>query len=315
VNNTFAPIDQCDVVNKDALVAYRSKAAKWHRWLRTDAHHAIWKQIYAMLLSDLTYRTLSAAAQADRESALHSPILSRGLIAGYAAAQGLAIRRLVGNDPNVISLRRLVMDIKNSREVLTREIYVAGSGLPYDLNEGLPQALVTGAPATGRMLCWPSIQAHATFDMLCGKRSDSRSRDDRIPQTLFARLADWLSDSDVKAAVDWSNDLVAHSADQELNSHLDFLSLRPTMGTVASAQRRLIRVAEVVSAHILSGAIHDTLVPFLQYSQFTKLDRAFSNKLVINAAGQRWRELAKERDDEWTSGVLEELTGRPLPTW
>jgi hypothetical protein len=74
------PIDQFDIVNKEALDAYRSKAAKWHRWLRTDAHHAIWNQIYSMLIEDLTFRSLAAAAEFDPESALHSPILSRGHI-------------------------------------------------------------------------------------------------------------------------------------------------------------------------------------------------------------------------------------------
>ena len=317
MSETPTPIHQCDVVNKKALVAYRSKAAKWYRWLRTDTHHALWKQIYSMLIEDLTFRTLSAAAEADPESALHSPILARGLIAGYAAMQGLAIRRLVDIDRKVISLRRLVVEIQNSRDLLTREVYVAGNGLPYGPDEALQKALASGlvegfwAPNTGPTAFLPSMQAHAIFDMLSGMRPESRSRDDLIPEALFKRLTEWLSDSDIEAVVDWSNNLVAHAADQERNQRLDLASLRPTMGTVASAQRRLVRTAEVISADILHGPIHGSLVPVFQYSQFVKLDRAMHDKKAVKVAHQRWSELAKDRD-QWTSGVLEELTGKPI---
>jgi hypothetical protein len=317
MNETLAPISQCDVVNKQALTAYRSKVAKWHRWLKADTHHALWKQIYSMLIEDLTFRTLSAAAEADPESALHSPILARGLIAGYAAMQGLAIRRLVDIDSGVISLRRLVMELQNSRAVLTREVYVAGTGLPYGPDEAFQKALASGtiegfwAPNTGPTAFFPSMQAHAIFDMLAGTQPEARSRDDQIPKALFKRLSKWLSDSEIKSVVDWSNKLVAHAADQERNQRLDFASLRPTMGTVASAQRRLVRTAEVISAYILRGPIHGSLVPVFQYSQFAKLEVAMYDKQAVKIAHRRWGELAKERD-QWTSGVLEELTGRPI---
>ena len=216
MSETLTPINQCDVVNKEALAAYRTKAAKWHRWLRTDTHHALWKQIYSMLIEDLTFRTLSAAAEADPESALNSPILARGLIAGYAALQGLAIRRLVGSDRKVISLCWLVIEIQNSRDVLTREVYVAGTGLPYGPDEALQKALASGlvegfwAPITGPRL-FPSMQAHAIFDMLAGTRPEARSRDDRLPETLYKTLTEWLSDSDITAVVEWSHNLVAHA--------------------------------------------------------------------------------------------------------
>ena len=36
------------------------------------------------------------------------------------------------------------------------------------------------------------------------------------------------------------------------------------------------------------------------------------DKQAVKVAYRRWSELAKERD-QWTSGVLEELTGRPIP--
>ena len=85
-----------------------------------------------MLIGDLTFRTLAAAAEADQESALHSPIIMRGLAHGYAASQGLAVRRLVDKTKKTISLRKLLDDIRNQIHLITRENYVSGHGVCYD---------------------------------------------------------------------------------------------------------------------------------------------------------------------------------------
>jgi hypothetical protein len=98
-----------------------------------------------MLLEDMTFRTLAAAAEADKESALHSPILARGLLQGYAATQGLSIRRLVDTTKSVISLRRLLIDIKNNLHLLTRENYVSGGGLPFDPDRAWQEHMAGGA--------------------------------------------------------------------------------------------------------------------------------------------------------------------------
>jgi hypothetical protein len=82
MTNPPVPIDHCDVPVMTALAQLRTKSAIWRRWLRTDQHHARWPQIYAMLLQDITFRTLSAAAAIDRESALHSPVIERGIVQG-----------------------------------------------------------------------------------------------------------------------------------------------------------------------------------------------------------------------------------------
>jgi hypothetical protein len=37
------PIDQCDVVDKKALTAFRNRRRNWLVWLETDEHHAIWQ--------------------------------------------------------------------------------------------------------------------------------------------------------------------------------------------------------------------------------------------------------------------------------
>jgi hypothetical protein len=114
MNDTVLPIEQCDVLDKTSLASYRTTAAKLWRWLRTDDHHALWPQIYSMLIGDMTFRTLAAATEADKESALHSPIIQRGLLQGYAATQRLGHPSLVDTTKKVVSLQKLLDDIKNN---------------------------------------------------------------------------------------------------------------------------------------------------------------------------------------------------------
>lgn len=279
------PVKQCDVCDKLSLASYRAKTAKWWRWLRTDDHHALWPQIYRMIIADMTFRTLAAAAEADRESALHSPIIMRSIVEGYAATQGLAIRRLVDNKN--ISLRRLLRDIKQNIHLITRENYVSGKGLRYDSDV--------------------SIEAHCRFDQLAGTQPGPRNRADKISKRLIATLESWLNAREMGDVVTWTNMRLAHSADQEAHPDVNFATLAPTMDKIETAQRHIVRAAEAVSAYLLRGPIHFSIVPVFRYSQFFRFEMVVRDRQAVKKAQERWHELAKERDDHWTQGLLGDL--------
>jgi hypothetical protein len=59
-------IDQCDVVDRDALVLYREKRYEWLSWyeLRKGEPNTIQQQLFSMMFLDLAYRTLALARQA-----------------------------------------------------------------------------------------------------------------------------------------------------------------------------------------------------------------------------------------------------------
>jgi hypothetical protein len=318
MNDAVPPLEQCDVLDKVSLKSYRAKAAQWWRWLKTDKHHALWPQIYSMLLEDLTFRTLTAAAEADKESALHSPILARGLIQGHAATQGLSIRRLVDTSRKVISLRRLLMDIRNNLHLLTRENYVSGGGLPFDPDGAMQEYLAGGSgsgfwmPNTGNMAFFPSMQAHGAFDQLSGMSAGPRNRTDKIPKRAIDTLETWFRAKEIDEVVDWSNMRVAHAADEAAYQGVDFAALTPTIGKISTAQRQIVRTAEVISAYILRGPIHGSLIPVFQYSQFNRFEVAVRDPKAVKVAQKRWHELAEERD-RWTNDVLRELTAEAFP--
>jgi hypothetical protein len=289
MNDTVPSVEQCDVCDKASLASYRTKKEKWWRWLRTDNHNALWPQIYSMIIADMTFRTLAIAADADKESGLHSPIIRRGIVQGHASTQGLSIRRLVDN--RHISLRRLLRDIKKNLHLITRENYVSGEGLPYDFDVDA------------------SWRPHVRFDQLAGTQPESRSRSDRIPKRLIEILEGWLDVKEICEVVTWTNVYIAHAADQEARPDTSFARLTPlTMDNIAASQRYIVRAAEAVSAYLLDGPIHGAIVPVFQYSQFFRFEMIVDQQ-AEKKAEECWHELAEERD-QWTRGLWDEARGR-----
>ena len=308
---TEFPVDQCDCDDKDSLRRSREERLIWDRWLNTDPNHAIWKQIFSMLLQDLTFRALAAAADADPASALHSPIVRSGVVLGYAATQGLAIRRLVDMTKGVISLRRLNMQLRKSRGLLTREIFVSGYGVPYDSDAAYrrsfsdtPKAApltISWAPAVGPTAFIPSMALHDRFDHLSGVSPEHRARGDRIQKRVFDRIESWLTAPEISAVKAWSDNTLAHASDQPA----DLASLAPTFNVIASAHRDLVRAAIAISTFILHGPALGEIVPIPQYNQYERLEKVVSDS-AIQVARETWRDLADERN-QWKRDVFDAL--------
>lgn len=81
-------------------------------------------------------------AQARGEkSAARNGLLAEFIDQGFINLQALALRRLLeppATNPNkqIISLRRILTDIRKHHELVTRENYVCHDGLPYDYKAG-----------------------------------------------------------------------------------------------------------------------------------------------------------------------------------
>ena len=66
------------------------------------------------------------------KTCLHNPLIGEQLVMGHIAREVLGIRRLMDETRGVISLRRLVTDIRGRWKLFTRENCVCHDGLPYD---------------------------------------------------------------------------------------------------------------------------------------------------------------------------------------
>jgi hypothetical protein len=126
-------LEQCDVADKKALRSYRDKRRVWLRWIETDEHHAIWRVLSSLIWDDASFKMLTGFAVGNKESPLNNSLLGEALLHGHVATQVLAIRRLIDDgNSDIISLRRLVKDLKKHFQLFTRENYVCFDGLPYD---------------------------------------------------------------------------------------------------------------------------------------------------------------------------------------
>jgi hypothetical protein len=137
--------DQCDVLDRKKLERYRVKRYEWLSWyeLRKGDPNTIQQQLFSMMFLDVAYRILASARQSTDQGstfAAQSGLLAHFLDQGYVATQVLAIRRLLDGRKDVFSLRRLLDDMTEHRELITRENYVCYDGLPFDSDAWQSQA-------------------------------------------------------------------------------------------------------------------------------------------------------------------------------
>jgi hypothetical protein len=308
------PIDACDVVNKGLLESYRAHWRKWMSWYDHDPDepHSIEQQIQQMLFNDLVYRSLTSARENvpnTIEVSARTGTLVYLLDSGYVTTQVLAISKLLDDRKDVISVMRLLKDVERHRDVITRENYVSGRGYPYDptpVHDGPTQTrdenFGLSLPGQGDWIY--SHHLHEQFDRLTGKNPSNRSRDDRIPKSVFKRLHEWLGSASIKRLDFVRDKYLAHSSNAAQRNGEKFQGIRFT--EIDEAQRAIVRVERVLSDLILARQIARSVVPLPPLGLFSNLDIPYATRAAQEAMYQRWDELTKERDD-WRWGLLDEL--------
>jgi len=308
-------IADCDVADKRALQSYRAKRAMWLSWLNTDQHHAIWDVLSGMVWTDIAFRSLAQLGIDNDASGLHNSLLTEALIGGHVAMQVLAIRRLVDNrGDDVISLRKLIKDLRSNFALLTRENYVCFDGLPYDcqavqkremekrMEGGFSWGATEGPEAYGT-----SELGHEQFDRLAGVDPANRRRTDRLPVSLLNTVEQWVDDSDASDIAKWSHAYLAHAGGPTRRDiKADFV----TTDKIRDSIKALVRAAEAISAWLLwAGGRSNSLMPTAQFDQFEKLDSPIMRAGGQDVAKQLWRRLSDE-SDRYLDGIGEELIGR-----
>ena len=297
------PIEQCEVLDKEKLVMFREKRQQWLDWLKTDEHHAISTLVSSMAWNDVLFRTLSRIGATDQGSGLHNPFLTEALVEGHIAIQILAIRRLMDKGNNVISLWRLLKDMKKHIGLFTREIFIAYDGLPYDYEAVQRRVMAAhiykGAffgAKSGPDAHWPSKRAHEIFDRLAGIDPGNRSRDDCVPLARIETLERWLIESDADKLVSWSHKFLAHAAERKSRNKIDVEDVSPSLSKITAVLRSFARVSEAIWAYVLYDGGYGAIVPVPQFNQFEHL----ASPLLAQGAGDDledyWTELVAERD-------------------
>jgi hypothetical protein len=299
--------DQCEVVDKAGLVAFRDRRRVWLTWLETDEHHAIWNVLSGVVGHDVTFRTFAELANAYPDSGIHNPLLTEAVVNGYFATQVLSIRRLMDN-PNkeVISLRRLLKDLRRHLRLFTRENVVSFDGLPYDYQAAQQRVMLRhlaqgGGPFWGERsgpdAHLPAAHAHNQFDRLTGVRLEDRRREDRLPKKIIDTLDRWLAEDEIKQIVKWSHTFLAHAAGPNSPDRNAIANAAPTVDKITNAIKSFVHIAEAVTNFILLRSERGMLVPVPQFNQFEKLENPLMASDGAALVRGHWDRFTAERND------------------
>ncbi len=283
------PISVCNVKDRAKLETFRAKRAEWISWLSGDDTHSIWPTINETLWDYILFQTINdlrreASEHPDKDVGFNSGVL-RLLDAGFVTTQAAAIRRLTDKpsaDPakGVLSLRRLIKDIAEHRDIITREVYVSYDGLPYDpdipklawIEEKSRKETDSSAfwlPTTGPD-AWDTAEVvHSNFDRLSGVEPTARSREDVILPKWFDDLEQRLSICDsVRKFVD---KFVAHAADPVSREGLSAEEKGITLGRLQDALKSIYQVATFIYGPLLWEGTYGA-VPTPQFDHLENLD-------------------------------------------
>ncbi len=273
-----------------------------------------------MAWTDVSFKALTHFAINDENNGLNNALLAEALLEGHVATQILAIRRLIDDgNSDIISLRRLVKDLRRNSALLTRENYVCFDGLPYDYAAVQQKQMMERAgkgffwgETSGPLAHVTSRMAHEQFDKLAGIDPMKRSREDRLPVSLLTTVERWLDDSGAGQLAKWSHVFLAHAGGPQARKRI--ADLKVTTNKITDAIKALARVTEAISSWLLcAGGRTNILMPTAQFNPFEKLD-----KPIMRAGGEAdaykfWHQLSDERN-HYLDGVDAELIGRAKST-
>lgn len=307
-------VQDCDVKDRDKLVAYRAKRDQWLQWyeLAKDEPNSIQQQIFSMIFIDLAYRTLTQPRRDTDQNlkiAARSGLLAHLLDQCYVANQVLAIRRLLDRRRDVISVRHLLDDIAGNRHLLTREIYVCYDGFPYDPDSWhtLPQTVeiqIWGIEASGLRNYLGARMRHETFDRLSGVPSSHRERNDLISDSVFDKLKQRLETSPAEKLITLSHKFFAHAASTDSRGSLEYSGIK--LADVAEIHRAIIRVERAITDHLLTIGVARDVVPMPPLGLLKDLDSPYVAADSIEKMYEHWDQLANERN-KWLGGIGQEL--------
>lgn len=317
-----------DVLDTDRLEKFKKKRDEWLLLLNGDDPHSIRNQQSSLLWDYALFLTVNEL----RKVAARNPVMGVGFNApvlrlfdaGFAVTQATGIRRLaekqwkdrsnhVITSKRVISLRALVDDIRENRELLTREVYLGVHALPFDpvpakkrcfdrIAASGQKFFYEGMDTRGSEAWAESERAHEQFDKLSEKSPSSRSREDVVSPRWFD-----LSDAKIKSCEDvclLTDKFIAHAADPVSRAGLKEEQTNLSLSQLAECHQSMLQVAGVVSGPLLQDSMGSGL-PTPQFDLLEHFDKAWASEGALEVARERWRQLA-DQIEKWSETTLTE---------
>ena len=310
-----------EISNAKLVEQFRDKRVRWFSWheLNLSEPNSIEKQLLTMLSTDMQYRVFRAESEklAPGEGLAIPFVVNLSNIA-YVLSQVFSIRRLVDGRADVISLTRVLSELKQSRHLITRENYVSYDGTPYDptswqlsaSSQQIKEHIIFGIYAPGLSEYLKSTIRHDLFDSLAGVGSEQRQRTDLIRPEVFETLEMWIKNSGAKKLITMSHKYFAHAA--QASTIMDTLE-DVDLGEIEFTQRPLVRTSRAIFNIILRSEVASEPVPMSPLGFFGTVWKEDSLIESTCRMQKHWDELAKVRN-AWAFGIEEELFGPQIPT-
>jgi hypothetical protein len=290
--------------------------SRWLGWLNDDEVHSINGQLSSLFWHDAVFRIFNEGrflAKKHGPNSAVSPLLAQFLDQGYVGTMVLGVSKLTEwSDPKrpikgVVSLRRLLDELMEHKDLLTRKNYLAVHSLPYDFHVAREKQLASLDSGSGVMFVrgsdepsenWMGAElAHKQFDKLSAVSSSNRKEGDQVSERIFRRLNDALNDDVFEHIRTVRHKVVAHAADKYSRNHQD-VRQGLTLNEVDKALRLLASVRQVIQASILNDSWHAS-------DQFEHLDAPFVSKEGIEHLNKFWKSHADAREVWLTEGCDE----------
>jgi hypothetical protein len=179
-------------------LCFEQERSKWLQQLTGDDRNSVRVQLQAMTwdLASFTIigEAIDLAPKTPNGGPQVSPLVCNLLQVGFYANLLVSLRRLTDDRKDVVSLRRVLTDMKKKAICFTRAAILAAEAMPYDHEpirrreqELSDEAIKEGGSIYG--LGWEHIlDRHETIDHLSNVDGRKRAPDDHVPKRVFANL-------------------------------------------------------------------------------------------------------------------------------
>ena len=253
--------------------------------------NCILKQVQNMLFETLIYKCiLKARSTAPKD--IKGRIKLNGAVhylidKCFFNNQLMIIRRLTDKKKDVVSLCKLLNQMKGNCKYLTRRNYfmiLQERGYEYDYSETKKKhdEYIRKNLRMGEMIAIPkgldwekSERFHSVFDKLSKSSCDNRKPEDIISSYFFDKLIDELDCC--KKLRNYVDHFVAHSLKPEKIEKLDDKALRVTFDHLWEAQQIICKITHIVGSYLL-GIVDYVLLPILHGSFLQYIDEPLVTK-------------------------------------
>ena len=297
------------MIKNRAKLDLKDKFDEWEGWLLGDDVNSVRNQIHDMIWDTAVFLSINKAREYAPKNKDGQPELNgtvhHFINRCFLQTQLIAIRRLCdkeksAGDRSVVSLYRLIRELENNIDILTRKNVLGVLGYPYDYaneeNAILERInpLETALPEDyGK--CVQSEGMHQNFDKLSEVTPDRRNPDDKIQPKIFEWLKNRLDECE-KDICSYVNKFLAHAATPESRRKYNADDIKITLGHILDAHKIICEITGFtmnIFNHSLGG-----FLPTPQFDQFEYFEKPCIAKNDLEKLYTFWNNYANETE-EW----------------